>query len=166
MTIWNEITQSIKTPDDTLELGAGHNASDDCVSQDIRSLPGINDVFDITEIPWPYDDNSFRSIRALDIFEHIPLKSTMDDRDPLIRVMEECFRVLQQNGHLALKFPIPNQKHDRGDLTHYRQIEPRQFVDFDPNRGRWGKSFTTSARFTIKQKEQSGHNWIVLLQAQ
>lgn len=84
--------------------------------------------------------------------------------DPLLAVLEECWRVLQPEGEIDAKFPVPSMANQWGDLTHYRQLSPAAFNMLKP--GTDQRSVNSRARFTMRVHEvQGGNHRITLVKA-
>lgn len=79
-----------------LNLGAGGRPMHDAVNVDRVHLPGIDEVWDLDEIPWPWRNNSIEEIHARDVFEHVA--------DP-IAFMRQCHRILMPTGMLWIRTP-------------------------------------------------------------
>ena len=80
-----------------LNLGCGLDILPGWVNVDISSKLGPSvEVWDLDEIPWPWEDSSASEIRGVDIFEHIAHGRHTD-------FMCECWRVLEPGGRLYLQ---------------------------------------------------------------
>lgn len=161
MKLWNELQEKSYS---RLNIGAGEKWVKGDTNLDIRDLPGIDIVCDVSEDTWPLDDEMFKVVTALDVLEHLPPGYNSHGQDRLIFVMEEIHRVLKMDGYALLKFPVPGGSHDYADPTHYRRIVPDTFCHFCPDHGRYGKSITTTARFKMLGFNQLNHNFKVILQ--
>lgn len=92
---------------DTLNLGAGEDIQDDAHNVDVVDLQGINEVVDLNEYPWPWDDNSWRVVVAKHVLEHLT--------EPM-EAMAEITRILEPGGELELWYPIGHTRFE--DPTH------------------------------------------------
>ena len=54
-----------------LNLGCGNDIRPDYVNLDVADLEGVDVVHDLDQLPLPFDDESFREILCLDVFEHV-----------------------------------------------------------------------------------------------
>ena len=90
---------------------------------DIRSFEGIDHVVDLNITPWKFEDNSFDSIIAIHLIEHL---------DNLISFMDECHRILRPSGELYIETPIAGGDPDLefADPTHIRCYRPHTFVNY------------------------------------
>lgn len=80
-----------------LNIGAGADIRSNFINLDIRDLPGIDVVCDITN-GLPFEDGEIDFVLAQDILEHFPLDYT----DTL---MQELNRVLKVKGNLKVQVP-------------------------------------------------------------
>lgn len=90
---------------------------------DIRPFDGIDHVVDLNITPWKFEDNSFDSIVAIHLIEHL---------DNLISFMDECHRILRPSGELYIETPIAGDDPDLefADPTHIRCYRPHTFVNY------------------------------------
>ena len=63
-----------------LNLGAGKDIRRDYVNHDIADIDGIDVVHNLNDLPWPWGEDRFDEIIALDVLEHL---------DEFFPVMEE-----------------------------------------------------------------------------
>ena len=87
----------------TLNVGAGERTfefyptkSYKCINVDARDLPNIDEVCDVTALP--FSDEEFEYILASDIIEHFPIAQTVD-------VLNEWVRVLKPGGFIEFRLP-------------------------------------------------------------
>lgn len=129
-----------------LNLGAGFNIAkpeEGWVNLDLRPLPGIDIVQDMTQVPWkgkdgePIPDGAFGFIDAIHILEHIPHQVAGSTIDGLVLVMNECYRVLAPGGRMRVEVPAVQGQGAFQDPTHCRYFvqrsmwyfaRPREFV--------------------------------------
>jgi SAM-dependent methyltransferase len=90
---------------------------------DIRAFEGIDVVHDLNEPPWPFKDNSFDSIVAIHLIEHLK---------DLIYFMEECHRIIKPGGTLYIETPNAGSDPDLefADPTHIRCFRPHTFINY------------------------------------
>lgn len=70
---------------------------------------------------WPWPDSSVDQLRAHDIFEHLlcdKMKSSVPQKYPKIRLMNEAFRVLKPDATLDLFVPTTDGRGADQDPTH------------------------------------------------
>lgn len=130
-----------------LNLGAGNQILRGAVNHDVRKhRPEIDIVWDLDKLPWPWKDNQFTQIRAIDIFEHLKIC--------LVETLDECWRILRPKGTLILKYPLYTSPTIHEDPTH-RWFWGRETLDYFDPETTWGArySFYTSRHWKILKKE-------------
>jgi len=60
------------------------------------NLPGTYEVWDLEELPWPFEDATADEIRGFDIIEHITGRLVP-------AFMQECHRILRPGGVMRLR---------------------------------------------------------------
>jgi SAM-dependent methyltransferase len=127
----------------TLNLGCGGKIIPGACNHDrIRHRAEIMAVWDLNDLPWPWHDNSFDSIVARSVLEHLKLN--------LVESLDECWRILAPGGTLYLKLPHWNADTAHSDPTH-RWFFSLQSLDlFDPDMARGQEySFYTERKWRI-----------------
>ena len=117
---------------DILNLGAGYKPveggeGDRVVNHDLRldpNRPWVTVAWDLNDLPWPWEDNSFDFIVACAVLEHLSLD--------LLHTVGECWRILRPGGILHMK--LPHWQHDNSylDPTHHWQFSLHTCDIFDP----------------------------------
>lgn len=95
-----------------LNLGCGTDIQDGWVNLDSASLPGVDVVHDIANLPLPFADGMFDEILCHDILEHL-------DYIPALR---DLHRILKKDGALTIRVPHFTSKNNFIDPTHRRQF--------------------------------------------
>lgn len=115
-----------------INLGCGSEPTKLWINVDQSKLDGVDVVQDLSEFPWPFEDNSADEIKAIDVLEHI-------DTDQTIKFIEECHRILQPDGKLFLTMPHWQSKNLWIDPTHKRGYDEKSMDYFDPDKdfGKW-----------------------------
>lgn len=109
---------------DKLNLGCGFDILEDYHNVDINGV--CDERVDLSVYPWPWSDGSFVHILANDLVEHLPAGS-------LIRFMDECHRILGNDGIIEIRTPTPEAPFFYIDPTHVRPYLPETFHFFDPS---------------------------------
>lgn len=125
---------------DILNLGAGNSPvkigeGDRGVNHDVRldpARPWVTVAWDLNDLPWPWEDNSFDVIVARTVLEHLRLN--------LIESMNECWRILRKGGKALLKLPDYRHEHSFIDPTHYWRFSIHTVEVFDPET-RYGRAY-------------------------
>lgn len=81
----------------TLNLGCGTDYRADAWNVDAVATVGPDEVVDLDKVPWPWPDESFTTIRAHHVFEHL---------SDVEAVLRECARILQPHGRLITRWPV------------------------------------------------------------
>lgn len=109
-----------------LNMGCGFNKLNDHWNVDVEAKCNPDQVLDLEQTPWPYEDNFFKYITANNILEHL-------GQDPKIftNIIKEMYRVSEDQAEWFIQVP-----HHRCDLfwddyTHVRVITPKTFKLFD-----------------------------------
>lgn len=124
-----------------LNMGSGRRSLEGYVNADIAVVPGVQVRCDFSRFPWPFKDNVFDEVVAIDVVEHIP---------NTVRVMEELHRVTRPAARLTIK--VPHYKHSNAykDPTHVRFFMEETFDYF----GTHELSYYTHARFKVVEVEK------------
>lgn len=101
-----------------LNLGVGWCADEapDVVNVDSQPFPGVQVVHDLDVHPWPFEDQAFSEVRAVQLFEHVT--------DP-VGFMAEAHRVLEPGGLLWIVVPHWQSENSHTDPTHVRHCTER-----------------------------------------
>lgn len=84
---------------DVLHLGCGEDYHEDAWNVDAVGEVDPDEQYNLEELPWPWESETFDAIRAFHLFEHL------DDMEAALRESE---RILRPGGTLALKLPMGN----------------------------------------------------------
>lgn len=128
---------------DILNLGAGNKLVAGAVQHDLtKHRPEIDVVWDLNNLPWPWEGNSFDMVVACAVFEHL--------RNNLIETVNECWRILRPGGVLYMKLPYWQSDNAFRDPTHYWQFSTGTCDIFDPET-QYGQrySFYTERKWKI-----------------
>jgi len=122
-----------------LNLGAGKDIKSGYTNHDIANLPGINIIHNLNQYPWPWDNNTFDKVIAMDILEHL---------DDFVKSMEELHRILKPNGTVMIRVPYWNHSCAYIDPTHKRGFHEQTFHFFDVNSNYFkDRDYYSKARF-------------------
>jgi len=103
----------VTTPE-ILNLGAGNDIRAGAWNVDREALPGIDEVVDLDETPWPWDTSSWREVHTRHVLEHL--------REPL-KAVAEIKRVLRDGGEWVLTYPIGHTRFEDPTHRHYWSYE-------------------------------------------
>ena len=141
-----------------LNLGCGKDIQDNWFNVDLRKVPGINLLYDLTKLPLPWKDNSVDGINAKDIVEHF-----ID----VISFIDECGRILKVGGSLRIRTTYWKTENSFTDPSHYHFFTLQSFDYWDPAT-QIGKEYGwyTKAKFKILSKDVDGQELEFVLQKQ
>jgi len=137
----------------TLVLGIGRweepLAKGEIVGVDIVKTEKVDIIWDLNQFPYPFNDKEFDLVILRDVLEHL--------NEPL-RVMEEVWRVLKDNGKVFIR--VRDADHPEigwRDITHKRLFTLETFDIFDPYKEYCQNfGYITKARFiVIKRKKKN-----------
>ena len=104
-----------------LNLGCGDFPKDGFLNVDLRPAPGVQLIHDLSELPYPFEDEQFDRIEADHVLEHLP---------EVFPVMRELHRILSPTGKLVIRVPhfsrgFSHPEHRRGfDATFRYYFDP------------------------------------------
>lgn len=111
-----------------LDIGCGANKQTGFVGIDIRPLPGVDIVWDITKFPWPLPDNCVNNAMASHLVEHIPPHNF-----GFVNFMNEVWRVLKPDGKFMIATPHGRSSGYIQDPTHCNPCNEATFAYFAPH---------------------------------
>lgn len=86
-----------RSSNDILHLGCGEDYHEDAWNVDAVASVNPDEVYNLNELPWPWDSETWDVIRAYHVFEHL------EDMEFALRESE---RLLRAGGYLDLKLPM------------------------------------------------------------
>lgn len=94
-----------------LDLGCGQNKKPDFTGVDKYEVPGVDQIVDLLQFPWPWADESIEEVWCSHFFEHVP--------GPMRgQWMDELYRVLKPNARATIIVPYANSTRATQDFTH------------------------------------------------
>lgn len=134
-----------------LDLGCGENKyksenpEDVVIGMDKTKLKGVDVLHDADTFPYPFKDNEFDMLYSNHSIEHF---------ENIIKVMEECHRILRPNGKMIILTPHFSWSGSWADITHRQHLTYRSFEYFDKTTMNGQRfSFYTKARFRIIKRK-------------
>lgn len=99
-----------------LDLGCGPNKVPGAFGVDIHPYPGVDQVVDVNQVPWPIANDSFDFIVVRHVIEHV---------DNLVGFMRELHRIARPNGKIYFETPHFSSINSWNDPTHLRHLSSR-----------------------------------------
>jgi hypothetical protein len=94
-----------------LDLGCGNNRREGFIGVDERPFPKVDQVVDLTTLPWPWKDGSVGEAHASHFVEHLTGRQRVD-------FVNELYRVLVIGGTCQMITPHWASARAYGDYTH------------------------------------------------
>lgn len=113
-----------------LNLGCGNDIRTGWINLDISPLEGVDVVHDITQLPLPFDDDTFEFILCQDILEHLEY----------IPLLKELHRILKKGGIVEIRVPHFSSRFNFIDPTHKKRFSIQTF-DFFTDVPLFGRSY-------------------------
>lgn len=104
---------------------AGADYTSALVTLDIDPTTNPDVLWDLNELPYPFDSGSFDEIHAYEVLEHCGLQG---DWRFFFAQFQELWRILRPGGKLIFIVPSPNSQWVWGDPGHTRFIHPAQMT--------------------------------------
>lgn len=111
-----------------LQLGCGVRPLEGgAVNHDrVKHAPHVDVAHDLNILPWPWDDEQFTKVIALDVLEHLKLD--------VEEWLAECWRILEPDGELVMRLPAWDNPVSHRDPTHVRFFHEETFDYWDPGK--------------------------------
>ncbi|MDD5190865.1 MAG: methyltransferase domain-containing protein [Dehalococcoidales bacterium] len=103
-----------------LNLGCGDDIKKGWTNLDIASLPGVDIVHNIENLPLPFGDEEFDYILCKDILEHVDY----------IPILKDIHRILKMTGIVEIQVPHFTSMYSFGDPTHKKYFSATTFQFF------------------------------------
>ena len=116
--------------------------------------PWVDVAHDLNVYPWPWPDNTFGAIAALDVLEHL---------QSFLGFFDECWRILLPGGRLGLRTPRFDSINAVIDPTHVRCYHPQSFDYLDPGTT-WGEKYSmyTPHKWSKVDLIDGDNIWVVM----
>jgi SAM-dependent methyltransferase len=128
-----------------LNVGCGRDIKDGWVNLDRHSLPGVDVVHNIEDLPLPFADEEFDYVYCKDVLEHCDY----------IPVLRDLHRILKSGGRIFIKVPHFTARNSFVDPTHRRCFSYKTFNFFLKDNS-WGRDYYFDFHF-----ERISHNRII-----
>lgn len=101
-----------------LNLGCGKDIRKDCLNVDFEKFKGVDMMYDLNKVPYPFKKNSFNEIIMINILEHL--------NDPYA-IMKEIHRIAKPDAIIRIRTPHFSSNNAWGDLQHKRGFNTDTF---------------------------------------
>lgn len=102
-----------------------HKEFQDVITLDINPDHKPDVVFDLTDLPLPFDDNTFDEIHAYEVLEHT---GSQGDYKFFFAQFSDFWRILKPDGILFATVPMHNSVWAWGDPSHTRTIQKESLI--------------------------------------
>lgn len=119
-----------------LDAGCGVNKHPGAIGLDRNPNTRADVIADLDRFPWPFEDGSFREVRAIHVIEHVA---------DVIRTVEEFHRLLAPGGRVVIVTPHYTDFSSFCDPTHRWHLNSFSLRYFGDNSGGFG--YYTPVRF-------------------
>lgn len=133
-----------------INLGCGRRYLEGWVNCDVVSTVKADRQFDLNRFPYPFDDGVANEILLDNVLEHL---------DDVIKVVEECHRILAVGGRLKIIVPYGKTDWALQDPTHKHFFTEKSMDYFRPD---FPFNFYTHARFQICEASLYGDRQTIL----
>lgn len=111
-----------------LDIACGQRKQEGFVGIDWAEIPSVDIVHDLTQYPWPIEDESVGQAFCSHYIEHIPLADLPTGQDHLLAFFDELYRILTPGGQALVIAPYYSSMRAWQDPTHRRAISEATFL--------------------------------------
>jgi hypothetical protein len=119
-----------------LNLGCGFKKLPGYVNVDLSSVCEPDQVFDLENTPWPWENDSVEEIMLDNVLEHLGQTS-----QAYLAIIKELYRICQAGAKISIK--VPHHRHDSAvsDPTHVRMVTVSEMNLYDREKNlEWRKA--------------------------
>ncbi len=141
--VWKDIAARAETLS-TLHIGAGNSPVQGALTVDLNADTNPTVVWDLNNIPWPFETASFDQVIALNVLEHL---------NEFLPIMGEIHRVCRPGAAVSILVPHFSNASAHVDPTHMQFLSARScdyFIDGTDLENEYG--FYVSFRFELAQR--------------
>ena len=109
----------------SLDLGCGQRKVAGATGTDVRPLPGVDVVHDLTRRPYPFATSCADEVHLNHVLEHMP---------DAIQMLEEVWRITKPGAKVLIRVPHYTGPYAWKDPTHVRCFTSESFDYFGSNR--------------------------------
>ena len=133
-----------------LNLGCGKNTFQyETLNADLRRTRDTDVICDFDRFPYPFKDESFQNVFAIDILEHLT---------DVVKVVDEIHRMTKPGGVLIIRTCYWAAEQSYTDPTHKHWFNLESFDFFDPTT-KWGGKYHwyTDRKWKVHERENHGN---------
>ncbi len=125
-----------------LNMGCGTDIRAGYVNLDSAQLDGVDVVHSLENFPYPFADDTFDEIIAINVLEHLA---------DTIAVLDEMWRICAPGARVTIRVPYWNSMDSITDPTHKKFFNQHTFDFFDPAHKRCrNRPYYAAARFRVE----------------
>jgi SAM-dependent methyltransferase len=124
-----------------LHLGCGKIIKKGYINLDVKKLPGVDIVHDLTKFPYPFEDNSLDLIEMHHVLEHL---------EKPLRVIEEIWRISKPGAKAIISVPHWSHFTAYGDFTHVNYFSSALFIYFEDKNSEY---YSNKVNFKVLDKK-------------
>lgn len=110
--------EDIRFMNKKLNLGCGNDIREEFINIDFERFSGVDMVYDLNKMPYPFKDSYFEEILMQDILEHL--------EDPY-SIMKEIWRISKKNAIVKIRVPHFSSNNVWSDIQHKRGYSSETF---------------------------------------
>lgn len=122
-----------------INLGCGQDIREGFLNVDFEKFKGVDLVFDLNSLPYPFKENQFECVVMRNILEHL---------DNSYTIMQEIHRIAKKGAEVSIQTPHFSSNNVWGDLQHKRGFNTDTFKN--PN---------ISGKFQIVRQKITFSHW-------
>jgi len=116
-----------------LDVGCGASKFEGSIGIDRLNMPEVDVVWELDNLPWPFEDKSFERI----IFKHAIMHLS-----DISKVMDEVYRLLNDDGTVEILAPHYSSDNSFTDPTHKFSLGIRSMNYFCDNLPNWKYNYS------------------------
>ena len=105
---------------DKLNLGCGRDIREGFINVDCQFFPGVDWVYDLNKLPYPFEDS---------VFEEVVLRNVLEHLDNPKGILEELHRISKPGARIFVKAPHFSSNNAWGDIEHKRPFSSQTFLN-------------------------------------
>lgn len=138
-------------------LGAGQMVKEGFIHHDREMLwPSTEIAFDLTQFPWPVEDNAWGYVEMEDVLEHL--------KGDINHIFDELWRVMRPGSYLYIHTAEAGSWQLMKDPTHIQGFTPHSFNYYDPSTPEGEHYSYTERKWRIMQRTADAGGLVFVMQ--